>query len=585
VAEEARAGGHLDDATLLNEVRAGDPSAFGVLHERHEAAARRLAASLVGRSDLDATVAEAFARVLEATRRGGGPADAFRPYLLTALRRVCHERASGQPEQVPTDAQQLPDPGQPFIDPAVAGLEGSLIVRAFLSLPERWRGVLWHTEVEEADPAEAARIFGLTRSGVSTLRRRASEGLRQARIQMYLSSIPQEECRAIADRLGPFLGRALSREDTSMVAGHLGRCGDCRSVCAEVADLTAALREQVAPMVLGSTAPAYLSGARGGGLSGARGGGLSRARGGGLSGARGGGAAAAGARAGSRDSGATAGTARRTEAPAGAAKAPIGSRAVHRLRRMPRQQRWLAAGAAVVAAAMAIGGWTVSMTGYSPSRAPHSPRAVAVAASPSASPEARPAASPAAPSQRRRHRHHRDQPPYAGPTAPATTPTAVRPSASPSPTPSPSAKLAVMISLSGARPPWNMALAEFRVADTAGSGTGELSASISLPSGAWLISDGQNGWQGWACHPDGRGAMCEHGPLPVGGQARGLVVIAVGGGAACGRSVRIAVRSGAGSASARSADIPCGTGWSWPSWQPWQQTGGSPRQYGPVHGW
>jgi len=587
VAEDARAGGHLDDATLLNEVRAGDPSAFRVLHERHEQAARRLASSLVGQSEIDTVVAEAFARVLEATRRGGGPTDAFRPYLLTALRRVCHERAGGEHAQAPTDAQQLPDPGQPFIDPAVAGLESSLIVRAFLSLPERWRAVLWHTEIEEADPAEAARIFGLTRSGVATLRRRASEGLRQARLQMYLSGIQREDCRATAERLGPFLGRALSGEDMSKVTGHLGKCSDCSAVCAEVADVTAALQAQVAPMVLGSATAAYLSGARRGGPSGTGQGGAAAAAAAAALAASRGTAAAAGTAASTGTAAAT-GTARTAGAGAAhAATARIGSRALHGLRRMPRQHRWLAAGAGVVVAAMVIGGWTVGLTSYSPARAPRSPRADAAAASPQASPSASPAAVPAQRAPHRAHRRHVRHPSYASPAAPVTTPAAVRPSAPPSPAPGPPAQLDVTISVNGARPPWNVALAMFQVADTAGTGTGDLSASITLPPGAWLVSGGQHGWQGWSCQPDSGGAACQHGPLSAGGQARGLVIIAVGGGAACGRTISITVSSGAASASSRSAGIPCGSGWSWQSWQwqSWQQAGRGPAQYGPVHSW
>ncbi len=83
-----------DDAKLLNKVRSGDTSAFAILRRRHEQAARRLAGELTSSAAAaDVLMAEAFGRVLSATQRGGGPTDAFRPYLLTALRQVSEGQA------------------------------------------------------------------------------------------------------------------------------------------------------------------------------------------------------------------------------------------------------------------------------------------------------------------------------------------------------------------------------------------------------------------------------------------------------------------------------------------------------------
>ena len=70
------------------------------------------------------------------------------------------------------------DPGVPFADPAVAGLERTMIADAFASLPERGETVLWHTEIEGARPAEVASLLGLTANGVAVLAYRAREGLR-----------------------------------------------------------------------------------------------------------------------------------------------------------------------------------------------------------------------------------------------------------------------------------------------------------------------------------------------------------------------------------------------------------------------
>ena len=70
-----------------------DPSAFGVLYQRHFEAVQSLARELVpSPAEADHLVAETFALVHEATQSGGGPTDAFRPYVLTALRRAAGGR-------------------------------------------------------------------------------------------------------------------------------------------------------------------------------------------------------------------------------------------------------------------------------------------------------------------------------------------------------------------------------------------------------------------------------------------------------------------------------------------------------------
>ena len=63
--DEIPATHDLDDARLLNLVRAGDAAAFAVLRQRHEQAARRLAGDLVvSPAEVDDVVADTFAQVL-----------------------------------------------------------------------------------------------------------------------------------------------------------------------------------------------------------------------------------------------------------------------------------------------------------------------------------------------------------------------------------------------------------------------------------------------------------------------------------------------------------------------------------------
>src|SRR5215472_3659687 len=250
------------DADLIAAARSGDADAYGVLYERHAAAARRLASQIVKTpADADDVVAETFARVLYALRNGNGPAEAFRPYLLTAVRRVAIDLVSGQRRQIPTDDADLPDPGEPFDDPMVAGLERSLITRAFWSLPERWRAVLWHTEIEETRPAEVAALLGLSANGVSVLRRRAREGLKQAYLQLHLSDPAKAACTPFASKLGRYVRGGLSRRQAREVEKHLTDCADCTAACADLAAINDTLRGVLAPVVLGAAAAGYLASA------------------------------------------------------------------------------------------------------------------------------------------------------------------------------------------------------------------------------------------------------------------------------------------------------------------------------------
>lgn len=203
------------DAELLNRIRSGRPESYDVLRARHAAAAACLADRL-GLDPDTATISvdTAFTLILDAIKRGGGPTDAFRPYLLTAIRRV----AAGV--GVPADDQQIPDPGQLFDGPPAAGGLGVPLAAAFTSLPERWRAVLWHADIERAAPADIGPVLGLAPAEVTALTANARSGLRHAYLQHQ--------------------------------AGGGGRKP------ASLADTGPALRTVVAPMVLGTATAGYL---------------------------------------------------------------------------------------------------------------------------------------------------------------------------------------------------------------------------------------------------------------------------------------------------------------------------------------
>ena len=101
------------DAELIALVRGGDAHAYGTLFERHRESANRLARQLVSSADADDLVSEAFIKVLWVLKDGGGPDIAFRPYLLTAVRRLHVDRIRSNSKVTPSDEMDRFDPGVP----------------------------------------------------------------------------------------------------------------------------------------------------------------------------------------------------------------------------------------------------------------------------------------------------------------------------------------------------------------------------------------------------------------------------------------------------------------------------------------
>jgi len=517
VTDEERAMLSAGDAELLNMVRAGNTAAFQILFQRHEQAARRLARDLVVTAeDVDEVLAETSGQVMQAVGLGGGPADAFRPYLLAALRRVCEDRLG--------------------TDPAPTGRGDSLIAAAYLSLPERWMAVLWHTEIEGSDSAEVAPLFGLSPSGVTGLRRSAKDGLRQAYLQMYTSGAARPECSTVAVRLGAFIQDAVSGPDSSAVTEHLSQCDECRAVFAELSDVSIPLRALVTPVFLGGSADYYLSGTTGG-----------QAR-----------AAAATAVTAAGVTGGAAWWLRLS------GLIPAGARPV----------RWIAAGSAAVVVIGAIA-FAVSLGGHgSPlkqaskdqAQAAASPGPATIVTTPSGS-----ATKPvtADPVSARKKNSSPDTPPasQSRPTAtppPATSPPSVSPSTAPSPV-----QLTAAVDVYGHGQHWTGAVVIFKVSDTGSAKTRALTVSVALPAGSWLFTwshgpgHGHGHWRepgqdGWSCRATASGARCRHAAIRAGGQSQGTIFIGIGGSSACGQTVSVTAASGSVSASAQSSeDIQC----------------------------
>ncbi|MBN0041835.1 sigma-70 family RNA polymerase sigma factor [Cellulosimicrobium cellulans] len=302
----------FSDAELITAVREGDTSAYGVLYERHAAAARTVARQYVrSPADADDVVSDAFARTLSVLQAGGGPDVTFRAYLFTVVRRLSYDLVNGARRTQPTDDERTFEtafgPMASTEDPTLEGFERSTVTRAYQELPERWRAVLWYTEVENLSPAEIAPILGLTANGVSALAYRAREGLRQAYLQQHLTSVPAEECRTVNALLGSYVRGGLAKRETARVESHLDGCAECRALVLELGDVSHGMRAVIAPLVLGvgalglvgtalpTAGGAAVAGGVGAALQGSSSGGAGSAGGSGAAGGSGGAGAGAGA--------------------------------------------------------------------------------------------------------------------------------------------------------------------------------------------------------------------------------------------------------------------------------------------------
>ncbi len=243
------------DRALVSMTRAGDIDAFSELWRRHRSAAIGVAHLFTASSDPEDLVSEAYAVILGAIRRGGGPTgDAFRSYLYTTVRNLARRWGSGRHEIA---VEELPEEAGDDDDAVVleqlGALDRGLVRAAFDHLPERWREILWYTEVEGMSPAAAAPLLGLSANATAALSCRAREGLRQAWLQMHVADSPHEgECGWALAHIGEHSRDGLGKRAGARIDAHLAACRPCRDVALEVGQVSRQLARILLPAALGA---------------------------------------------------------------------------------------------------------------------------------------------------------------------------------------------------------------------------------------------------------------------------------------------------------------------------------------------
>ncbi len=240
------------DAALIEAVRGGDIAAYGRLYDRHLGAARRVAAAIAAdEAERDDLIAEGFTRVLRILRSGDGPDEDFRPYLLTTIRNtmISWRRRDSAVSLV----AEVPDvvPGERSDEPVDSRLHASVAADAFASLPERWRTVLWRTEIDGESPARIAADIGMTPNGVAALAYRAREGLRQAYLDQHVPAARRRNCKVVSGQLARYVRDGIGDHKAHRITSHLDRCPDCRELAGGLRLLNEELPGAIAPLILG----------------------------------------------------------------------------------------------------------------------------------------------------------------------------------------------------------------------------------------------------------------------------------------------------------------------------------------------
>ncbi|WP_311244835.1 sigma-70 family RNA polymerase sigma factor [Microbacterium sp. WCS2018Hpa-23] len=242
------------DDQIIAAVRGGDIGDFALLWRRHVDSARRAARAISPSADPDDLVSEAFASILRVTKAGGGPSDAFRPYLLATLRNTAARwsRGSGMLSiEVISEQDLASDAG----DPIERISERSSVAEVFGKLSARHRTLLWYLEVEGMKPRELAPLMGLTPNAVSALALRARDSFRRAWLQAHIRDPSRsEDCRWFCERIVAQRECPVRGDDVARFRTHMGSCRGCQLVAAEIDTVSQRLRSILPAAMLGGVA-------------------------------------------------------------------------------------------------------------------------------------------------------------------------------------------------------------------------------------------------------------------------------------------------------------------------------------------
>jgi len=243
------------DTALTERAAEGDAAAFEELYRRHSEASYRVARAVTGNNhDAADAVSEAFTKVFTSLprRSADGGATQFRPYVLAATRNAGIDIIRRRGRSLPAEPAKLDraDASRGPAGLALAGADSAMVIAALGRLPERWRTILWLTEVEGMAPRDAAPVMGLTANAASQLAVRARAALREEYLQEHLQGGVGAACKATVPLLGAYVAGGLAARDIAKVDQHIAACESCTQRVAELEEVGDRLRRVIVPFPL-----------------------------------------------------------------------------------------------------------------------------------------------------------------------------------------------------------------------------------------------------------------------------------------------------------------------------------------------
>lgn len=222
----------VEDQTLLEQHRAGDPAAYGRLFEKHSEMAYNYAYRHVNSEDrADDLVLEAFTKILETIRRGKGPTVSMGHYLATTIRTLAVTSKARERAELSNDPQLVAElyEREQFAD---SGSAVGWVADAFNSLGERAQRVLWLRSVEGLLSKEVADEIGVSPSTATRVYLQAVRDLRVIFVETSLRAAPEEECQAYETLLNELAQKPVNERQGApkAIRAHLGTCLHCATV-------------------------------------------------------------------------------------------------------------------------------------------------------------------------------------------------------------------------------------------------------------------------------------------------------------------------------------------------------------------
>lgn len=257
---------HVTDDVLVERVRDGDKSAFGVLYSRHvrslTAYARTCSRSL---ADADDLVADAFASTYARLAKGAGPERGFVSYMRAAIRNGAISRGPRAAREVLTGDStilELEDEAAAAAQVASDLLTWPVMERvgaAFARLRPEWQRLLWRIEVDDESSRDIASEMGITANALGSVVHRAREAFKDE----YLSlSVGASSCKTFTNRhLAAYVRGSGPEGRTKRVRDHLPRCVHCQYAVLGMASAKLPTRRVLGAVMLGGFTGAGASGA------------------------------------------------------------------------------------------------------------------------------------------------------------------------------------------------------------------------------------------------------------------------------------------------------------------------------------